>query len=166
MKQLLVGLSECSGCGGRIRGRRQFAGRSKDGEARRYPTYICAGYASPTPGKKRVSINQEHLDLIVTEAIIERLSQYDFLTAAWSCDGGLDAERERPSEQIAADEKNLEEVRQKAAEAGMFDLVLDQERRVRPRIEEAEQRLRVLSGRSEDVFALAGRRTCARPGSG
>ena len=156
VKHLLVGLSECSGCGGRLRGGRQSAGRSKDGETRRYPTYICAGYASPTPGKKHVSIKQEHLDLIVTEAIIERLSQDDFLTAARSYDGGVDAERERLSEQIAADEQYLDEVRQKAAEAGMFDLVLDQERRVRPRIEEAEQRLRVLSGHSEDVFALAG----------
>lgn len=155
VKRLLVGLAECSGCGGRLRSGRQSAGRGKDGQARRYSTYICAGYASPTPGTKHVSIKQEHLDLIVSEAVIARLSRPDFLTAAQSFDGGVDEERARLSEQIKADKEYLDEVRQKAAEAGMFDLVIDQERRVRPRIEANEQRLRALSGHSEDVLALA-----------
>lgn len=156
VKRLLVGLAECSGCGGRLRSGRQSAGRGKDGQARRYSTYICAGYASPTPGTKHVSIKEEHLDQIVSKAVIARLSRPDFLTAAQSFDGGVDEERARLSEQIKADKEYLDEVRQRAAEAGMFDLVIDQERRVRPRIESNEQRLRALSGHSEDVLALAG----------
>ena len=155
VKHLLVGLAECAGCGGRLRGGRQSAGRGADGEPRRYPTYICAGYASPQPGTKHVSIKEEHLDLLVSEAVIARLSQPDFLTTARSSDVELHVEREELAAQIDADKAYLDDVRQKAAEAGMFDLVIDQERRVRPRIEANEQRLRALSGHSEEVLALA-----------
>ena len=155
VKHLLVGLAECSGCGGRLRGGRQSAGRGKDGEDRRYPTYICAGYASPKPGTKHVTIKEEHLDLLVSEAVIARLSQKDFLETAHSSDEDVDAERGELIEAIEADRTYLEGVRQQAAEAGMFDLVIDQERRVRPRIEANEQRLRALSGHSQEVLALA-----------
>lgn len=156
VKRLLVGLAECSGCGGRLRSGRQSGGRGPDGETLRYATYICAGYASPTPGRKHVSIKEEHLDLLVGEAVIARLSQEDFLTQAHSRDGDVDAEREKLAAQIEADKEYLDDVRQKAADAGMFDLVIDQEQRVRPRIEANEQRLRELSGHSEDVLSLAG----------
>lgn len=155
VKRLVVGLAECSGCGGRLRSGRQSAGRGADGEAVRYSTYICGGYSSPTPGRKHVSIKEEHLDLLVSEAVIGRLSEPDFLTAARSKDSSVDAERAEVLAQIEADKAYLDDVRQKAAEAGMFDLVIDQERRVRPRIEANEQRLRVLSGHSDDVLALA-----------
>lgn len=155
VRRLLVGLAECSGCGGRLRSGRQSAGRSADGEARRYPTYICSGYASPPPGARHVSIKEEHLDLLVSEAVIARLAQPDFLTAARSRDDSVDAERDEILAQIDSDRAYLDDVRQKAADAGMFDLVIDQERRVRPRIEENERRLRVLSGYSEDVLSLA-----------
>lgn len=156
VRRLLVGLAECSGCGGRLRSGRQSAGRAKDGEARRYPTYICAGYASPTPGTKHVSIKEEHLDLLVKEAVIARLSRPDFLTAARSYDGGVEEERAQLAALIEQDKEYLDSVRQKAADAGMFDLVIDQERRVRPRIESNERRLRALSGHSEEVLDLAG----------
>ena len=154
-KRLLVGLAECSGCGGRLRGGRQSSGGGKDGENRRYPTYICAGYASPKPGTKHVSIKEEHLDYLVTEAVIARLSRPDFLEEARSTDDDVEAERAEVLAQIEADKAYLDDVRQKAADAGMFDLVIDQERRVRPRIEANEQRLRALSGHSEEVLALA-----------
>lgn len=154
-KRLLVGLAECSGCGGRLRGGRQSSGGGKDGENRRYPTYACAGYGAPKAGVKHVSIKEEHLDLLVSEAVIARLSQPDFLTTARSSDVEVDAERARLVQAIEEDKAYLDGVRQKAAEAGMFDLVIDQERRVRPRIEESERRLRALSGHSEEVLALA-----------
>src|SRR5699024_2222729 len=118
-KRLLVGLAECSGCGGRLRGGRQSSGGGKDGENRRYPTYICAGYASPKPGTKHVSIKEEHLDYLVTEAVIARLSQPDFLTSARSSDVEVDAERVRLVQAIEADKAYLDDVRQKAADAGM-----------------------------------------------
>lgn len=156
VKHLLVGLAECGGCGGRLRGGRQSAGRDADGQPRRYPTYICAGYASPQPGVKHVSIKEEHLDFLVGEAVIARLSQDDFLTAARTVDDEVDAERARLSKAIEDDKAYLDSVRQQAADAGMFDLVIDQERRVRPRIEENERRLRALSGHSDEVLALAG----------
>lgn len=155
VKHLLVGLAECAGCGGRLRGGRQSAGRGADGEPRRYPTYICAGYASPQPGTRHVSIKEEHLDLLASEAVIARLSQPDFLTSARSVDEEVDAERERLSKAVEDDKAYLDGVRQKAADVGMFDLVIDQERRVRPRIEENERRLRALSGHSEEVLTLA-----------
>lgn len=155
VKHLLVGLAECAGCGGRLRSGRQSAGRAADGAARKYLTYVCAGYGAPKPGTSHVSIKAEHLDLLVTEAVIGRLSQPDFLSTARTADESVDAERAQLVESIETDRAYLEGVRQKAAEAGMFDLVIDQERRVRPRIEENERRLRALSGHSEDVLALA-----------
>lgn len=155
VKHLLVGLAECAGCGGRLRSGRQSGGRGPDGEPRRYLTYICAGYGAPKPGTSHVSIKAEHLDLLVTEAVIGRLSQPDFLTAARSADQDVEAVRAQLAQAVEDDKAYLEGVRQKAAEAGMFDLVIDQERRVRPRIEENERRLRALSGHSDEVLALA-----------
>src|SRR5699024_4636674 len=102
-----------------------------------------------------VSIKQEYVAFLLTEAVIARLSQPDFLAAARSKDSSVDAERAEVLAQIEADRAYLDDVRQKAADAGMFDLVIDQERRVRPRIEANEQRLRALSGHSEEVLALA-----------
>lgn len=156
VKHLLVGLAECAGCGGRLRSGRQSGGRGPDGEPRRYLTYNCAGYASPKPGTSHVSIKAEHLDHQVTKLLIERLSQPDFLTAARSADVNVEAKREELAAEIQADLDYLDDARQRAAKERNFDLVLDQERLVRPRIEENERLLKALSGHSDDVLELAG----------
>ncbi|RYF48020.1 MAG: hypothetical protein EOO27_36265, partial [Comamonadaceae bacterium] len=74
-RHLLSGIAVCTVCGSSLRvGSQNTRGRAE--EPSRYRVYECAGSTGNTGF--HVSIRQEHLDQIVTDAIIGRVLEPDF----------------------------------------------------------------------------------------
>ncbi|KIA72731.1 hypothetical protein ANMWB30_24990 [Arthrobacter sp. MWB30] len=84
------------------------------------------------------------LDEAVTELMFARMDRSDFLVNFGG--RGLDNETERQEilNEIDGYNNYLERVRQEAAEQCRFDLLLDQESRIAPKIKDAQKRLEEL----------------------
>lgn len=166
-RHLLTGIATCGVCGAPMRIGKQKAGRRKDkttgaalsrpvdehGVELSYPsynTYICVG----VPGKTgfHVAMRDSHLDKVVTELLLARLEGPEFLTALGERGKGTDDERRALLAEIASYREYLEKVRDEAARSLRFDLVMDQEARIEPKIMAAQKRLEKLS--EMDPFVL------------
>ena len=166
---LLTGIAVCAVCGSGLRLGKQNLGKRKDadgnplprpidehGKELPYPTYhsyVCSG----TPGKTgfHVAMKKEKLDVLVTEAVLARLERPDFLAHVGTETGETDAERQALIDEIARHHAYLDTVREQAAELGRFDLVLDQEARVQPKIKAAQTKLERLAQVDPAVIDLA-----------
>ncbi|MGS0561364.1 hypothetical protein [Microbacterium aurugineum] len=85
------------------------------------------------------------LDEIVVELLFERLSQPDFASGAANQSEQAKTQRRRLIDEIAAHEAYLDSVRAQAASLRRFDLIIDQEARVQPRIRDGREALADLS---------------------
>ena len=101
-------------------------------------------------------MKETHLDTLVTEAVIARLSRPDFLALTSTDDDLVDTERQRLIDEISRMQAYLDQVRAQAAETLDISVLLDQEARVTPRIETLTRELEDLSGADPAVVALAG----------
>ncbi|WP_104044515.1 recombinase family protein [Arthrobacter sp. ZGTC412] len=166
-KHLLTGIATCGVCGAPMRIGKQNAGRRKDkvtgellpkpvdenGNELPYPfynTYICVG----VPGKTgfHVAMRDSHLDAVVTELVLARLERPDFLAMLGERGKGNDDERQALLAEIGKYQEYLEKVRDEAALNLRFDLLIDQEARIEPKIKTAQKRLEKLS--EIDPFVL------------
>lgn len=163
-QHLLAGIARCSVCGGMMRVGRQNAGQrliGSDGEPRpraTYKTYVCAGVPGrPGPNGTKgfhVAMRKELLDEAVCELLFARLERPDFLASAEAGSDSNQVERGALLQEIAGYEEYLDSVRAEAAQRLRFDLVLDQENRVRPKIEAAQARLGRLTQMDPFVLSL------------
>jgi site-specific DNA recombinase len=166
-RHLLTGIATCGVCGAPMRIGKQNAGRRKDrvtgeplprpvdehGNELPYPfynTYICTG----VPGKTgfHVAMRDLHLDAVVTELMLARLERPDFLAMLGERGKGTDDERQALWAEIGKYQEYLEKVRDEAAQNLRFDLLIDQEARIEPKIKAAQKRLEKLS--EIDPFVL------------
>ncbi|MCC3291252.1 recombinase family protein [Arthrobacter sp. zg-Y1110] len=162
---LLSGIAACGICGTPLRIGKQNAGRRKDdngvalpkpvdvlGKEQPYPfyyTYICPG----VPGKLgpsgktgfHVAMRETHLDQVATELALTRLEKPEFLVEVGQRGEGNNAERRILLEKIAGYQGYLDRLREEAAEKLRFDILLDQEERIGPKIRAAQERLEKLS---------------------
>lgn len=171
-KHLLSGIATCGVCGAPLRVGKQNAGKRKDthgnpiprpvdadGNEMPYPfyyTYVCTG----VPGKRHhsgrtgfhVAMRQEHLDLIVTELVLARIQKPEFLSEVGQRGKGTEAERHALIREIEGYQEYLWRLREEAAAKLRFDLLMDQEERIGPRIRAAQERLEKLT--EIDPFVL------------
>lgn len=157
---LLTGIARCGVCGSPLvrRATRSGTVRRKDGTVapkRRYDTYACAAGIDRTGGGFHVSMSREHLDDFVSRAVVARLAQPDVLEALTATEGSESEERAALRAEIAGYREHLEQARQYAAEHLRMDLLIDQEARLKPKLEAAERRLRELAGVDPEVRRLA-----------
>lgn len=143
---LLSTIAVCGVCGAGLRAGTQNAGTRGTGSAKearpRYRVYHCAGPSATASGRVHVSMSQEHLDQIVTEAVLARISQVDFETPRTLRDEDPNGtERERLELDIKADEIWLDAVRREAEMKRRPSILAGQERIIRPRIESARKSL-------------------------
>lgn len=108
----------------------------------RYRVYECGG--SPGNSGFHVSMRQEHLDDIVVEALIVRISKRTFRTPYVVKDEESREERNAIREEIEKKRDWLEEVRVEAARRGLPGMLARQELLVLPRIRELCERLAAL----------------------
>lgn len=120
-----------------------------------YDTYACAAGIDRAGGGFHVSMSVVHLDDYVSRAVVARLSQPDVLEALSGTEGVQSDERAALRAEIAGYRAHLEQARAYAAEHLRMDLLIDQEARLKPRIEAAERRLRELAGVDPEVRRLA-----------
>jgi DNA invertase Pin-like site-specific DNA recombinase len=168
-RHLLTGIAVCGVCGAPMRIGKQNAGRRKDrvtgeplpkpidehGQELPYPsynTYVCVG----VPGKTgfHVAMRDSHLDTAVTELMLARLERPDFLATIGERGNGTDAERHAILEEIASYQQYLDRVREDAAQKLRFDLLMDQETRIGPKIKAAQNRLEKLAELDPVVLRL------------
>jgi DNA invertase Pin-like site-specific DNA recombinase len=123
-----------------------------------YRTYVCTGLPDPATGKRgfHVAMKVDHLDYVVSELIIARLERPDFLALVNESTEDTDDERRLLLDQIERDRQYLETVRAQAAELLDLSMLLDQQQRVQPRIDEAQRRLEQLAAVDPVVLSLAG----------
>ncbi|MCO4276041.1 recombinase family protein [Pseudarthrobacter sp. HLT3-5] len=177
-KHLLTGIAVCGVCGAPMRIGKQNAGRRKDrvtgeplpkpvddhGNELPYPfynTYVCVG----VPGKTgfHVAMRDSHLDEVVTDLVLTRLERPDFFAMIGERDTDTDAKRQAILAEIASYQDYLDRVREDAAQKLRFDLVLDQEARIGPKIKAAQNRLEKLVEMDPVVVRLV-REGAARKG--
>ncbi len=99
-------------------------------------------------------MRDSHLDAVVTELVLARLERADFLAILGERGKGTDDERQAMLGEIAKYQEYLEMVREEAAQNLRFDLVMDQEARIGPKIKAAQKRLEKLSEMDPLVLRL------------
>lgn len=145
-RHLLSGIAVCGVCDAPTRvGTQNTSTRRPSGAAQppaRYHVYECAG----TPGSTgfHVSMHQEHLDQIITDAVLARVCEPDFHppTALGEDEDGQ--ERRALRLEIKSDRVWLNYVEKEAMRRKMPDLIIGQDRIVLPRIRAAQDRLEEL----------------------
>lgn len=160
---LLSGIALCGVCGAPLRVGKQNAGRKPvDAEGnvlldengvpvkrRTYYTYVCSGIPGRLgpDGKKgfHVAMRETHLDEVATELLIARLEKPSFLAKLGERGEGNDNARQELLDEIAGYQAYLDTVRAQAAEKMRFDLLMDQEARIEPKIREAQSKLEALA---------------------
>lgn len=159
VRHLLSGIARCAVCGGHLKVGRQRSGHRLDSTGGRrarktYLVYVCRG----VPGRTRfhVAMRQTHLDDAVSEALIARMEQSDFLALVGQRDEGVDQERALLLDEIEGHRAYLDEIRARAATEQRIDLLFDQEERVRPLVRRAEARLQRLAAVDPAVVEIAG----------
>lgn len=162
-KHLLSGIALCGVCGAPMRLGKQNAGTKKVDPSGAsiprdvYGAYVCSGIPGrPGPdGRKgfHVAMRQEHLEQIVTEVLLARLERPDFLATIGDRGDAANSERDALLAEIAGYQAYLDKVREEAAALLRFDILLDQEARIEPKIRAAQAKLEKLS--EIDPFVLA-----------
>lgn len=160
---LLSGIALCGVCGAPLRVGKQNAGRKPvDAEGNPlldadgvpvkrafYYTYVCSGVPGRLgpDGKKgfHVAMRETHLDEVATELLLARLERPDFLAMVGERGEGNDVERQALLDEIAGYHEYLDGVRAQAAEKMRFDLLMDQETRIEPKIRAAQSKLESLA---------------------
>jgi site-specific DNA recombinase len=94
------------------------------------------------------------LDAVVTELVLARLERADFLAMLGKRGKGTDDERQVLLAEISKYQEYLEKVRDEAAQNLRFDLLIDQESRIEPKINAAQKRLEKLSEMDPLVLKL------------
>lgn len=153
---LLSGIATCGVCGAAVRIGSQNTGLGK-GQPARYRVYECAGL--PGAGGFHVSIQQEHLDQIVTEAVMDRVLQADFHPPRDLEDDADGTERRALRLQIKAQRLWLDHGRKEAHRRGMDHIMPPVERIVRSKIEAAQLRIDELERLNPLVLDLQGARS-------
>ncbi|WCZ35102.1 MULTISPECIES: recombinase family protein [Corynebacterium] len=149
-KHLLSGIARCAICGAKMGTAKQNAGRKRvdkdTGEVlprQTYRSYLCQGLGPASTGPRfHVSMKEVSLDTLVEAAVIARLSRPDFL--ATLDEGGEDDVADRRAAihtEIEKLESYLEAVRQRAAQELDMNLLFDQERRIKPKLERLQAEL-------------------------
>lgn len=163
-KHLLSGIALCGVCGAPMRVGKQNAGSKKLGSdgmplpREVYGAYVCSGIPGrPGPDGKRgfhVAMRQEHLEEIVTELLLARLERPDFLATIGDRGDAATAERDALLAEISGYQAYLDKVREEAAALLRFDILLDQEARIEPKIKAAQTKLEKLSEMDPFVLTL------------
>lgn len=159
-RHLLSGIAVCHICEAPLRVFRQkeratAIDASDDAASRpRYLAYVCPG----TPGKSsfHVAMKAEHLDLIVTQLLLARLTRPDFLATIGQQDHTIDAQRHELLQQINRHQEYLLEVHAHAAERQDFSIYTTQEALITPKLDQARHELQQLTAADPAVFSLAG----------
>lgn len=109
-RHLLAGIAVCGVCGAKMRVGRQNAGSRSTGPngvllpRKTYLTYVCAGVPGHLgPGERKgfhVAMREEHLDQLVTEALLARIRRADILALVGSRGDSADVEREALIEEL------------------------------------------------------------------
>lgn len=148
IRYLLTGVARCGhgGCVGNVRVSRNSSKTAAG--LTHYQNYICE-YGP------HCSMNMKFLDAIVTEFVLERICRPDFLESLHSVGDDQSDERRELLRIIAEHRAWLDSVRERAARERNLELLFDQERRVKPLIDEATKKLSRLSTMSPQVTALA-----------
>jgi site-specific DNA recombinase len=166
-KHLLSGIAMCGVCGAAMRVGKQNAGTRRhpvtkvpvpqpvDAEGNKIPfpsynTYVCSGFPGMTGF--HAAMRETHLDTVVTELVIARVERPDFLAMVGTRGKDTDDERQAILAEIRGYQEYLDGVRADAAQRLRFDLVMDQESRIEPKIQAAKKRLDKLS--EMDPFVL------------
>lgn len=136
LRYLLTGIARCGVCGGVMRSGRTTKRRGES-EVVRYLSYNCETL--------HTTISMKHLDLIVEEQVVARLSQPGFLDTFPQTGGVVAEDRRRLLEEIDDLNDWLERVRVLALASKLPDMLLAQERLVQPQIEENLRHLRALT---------------------
>lgn len=157
---LLSGIARCGVCGSKLVRRTTRSGKvvRKDGtvaEPRRYDTYACVAGIDRAGGGFHVSIRQEYLDDYISQLVVSRLSQPDVLGCLSDAEETNGDERAALRAEIAGYRGHLEAARAYAAEHLRMDLLIDQEARLKPKIEAAERQLRTLESVDAEARRLA-----------
>lgn len=149
---LLTGIARCGipGCNGRMLTGRNSSRGYVDGHATlsHYRNYLCQV-------KPHTSMAMKYLDAIVVEHILDRMERPNFLASLEAVEDGADDARSALIEEIASHRRWLDDVRARAETERNLDLLFDQERRVQPKIDEAQRQLERLSAANPNVLALA-----------
>lgn len=148
IRYLLTGVARCGydGCVGNVRVSRNSSKTAAG--LTHYQNYICE-YGP------HCSMNMKFLDAIVTEHILERMSRPDFLESLHHVEDDQSDQRRALMRTIAEHRAWLDSVRERAAEERNLELLFDQERRIKPLIDEATKKLNRLSTVSPHVTTLA-----------
>lgn len=149
-RYLLSGIAVCGVCGASLRVGSQNSGVPEG--AARYRVYECAG----TPGGPgfHVSISQEHLDQIVTDAVLERVGDAGFETPRALDDDPDGTERRALHLEIKSHRVWLDTVWKEARRRDREHVAIAQERIVLPKIEEAQARIDRLDQLDPEIDGL------------
>lgn len=151
-KYLLSSIAVCGVCGSSLKSAQSTyrpRGLTREGEPRE-PVYGTYYHCPGVPGRVRgdgtdgwhAGIKASALDEIVIGLTLARIEHPDFLAAHGKPDPVAQERRAELMTAIVENEKYLEDVRAQAAEARRFELILDQEKRIRPLIDSARETLR------------------------
>lgn len=171
LQHMLSGIARCSICDSIVRVGKQNAGTrkavfdedgnpvmNKNGKPKKvadgyYHTYQCQG----APGRTgfHVSMRKEHLDDAITEVVLQRLEQPDFLARLGQKDDTVDHERQAVLDEIAGHRAWLEQVKADARERGRPGYYLDELEVTEPKIRDAQRRLEALVQADPEVIDLA-----------
>lgn len=171
LQHMLSGVARCGVCGSIMRVGKQNAGvrkpvldedgnpvMNKYGRPKKvsdgfYSTYQCQG----APGRTgfHVSMREEHLDEAITELVLQRLEQPDFLARLGQKDDRVDEERQAVLDEIAGHRAWLERVKADARDRGRPGYYLDELEVTEPKIRDAQRRLEALVQADPEVIDLA-----------
>ncbi|WP_324701298.1 zinc ribbon domain-containing protein [Micrococcus sp. HOU01] len=155
-RYLLSGIAVCGVCGAPTRvgtqntsTRRPFVAGQPPA---RYRVYECAG----TPGSTgfHVSMHQEHLDRIVTDAVLARIREPDFRPPSARAGDEDGLERRALRLEIKSDRAWLDSVQSEATRSQRPDTLLRQQDIVLPKIRAAEKRIEDLEEPDPLVLGL------------
>jgi hypothetical protein len=153
-RHLLGGIAVCGVCGAATRVGTQNVGarqRSDDPtQPSRYRVYECAGSAGSRGF--HVSMRQEHLDQLVTDAVLARISEPGFRTPRTSHEDEDGSERRALRLEIKGHRVWLDSVRKEADRRAAPLMLAHQERVVFPKIRAALSRIEAL----DELDPLAG----------
>lgn len=145
-RHLLGGIAVCGVCGAATRvGTQNTGARQSPGDQAqpsRYRVYECAG----STGSRgfHVSMRQEHLDQIVTDAVLARISRPDFQTPRTTHEDQDGSERRALRLKIKGHRVWLDTVRKEADRRDAPLMLAHQERVVFPKIRAALARIEAL----------------------
>lgn len=112
-----------------------------------YQSYACPYF--------HTSVRMTHLDAIVTEHLLERIGRPDFIASLQGADSTSDSERRALLDEIAGHRAWLDQIRERAERERDLDLLFDQEKRVKPKIDAATRKLERLTQVHPLVHELA-----------